>query len=157
MKIRRITKGALVLMALPFFTFIKSAEEKYYRHLTSMSEYEAAYAARTPTIITFSSPTCSACDQMEPVFNGAAKKYKKAKFYTVNCKDAAFKELSKKVKIPAYPTTHFIRPGQEPRIERGSMGAEEFDDIAFECVNGKKKPRPTKPVSMKKSLQEKTT
>ncbi len=132
--------------------------EKHYTVITDMAEYNRVCKSRRPTIIAYNSSTCTACDMMEPGFNECAKKYPQADFYCLDAQDDAFKGLTKKANIKGYPTTHFIRPGKPPRIERGSMGAQELDSIVYEFVHGKRKPfvRKAEPVEIKKSLQEET-
>ena len=137
--------GSFPLAALPK----QPKPAKNYTALKTIEEYESACKATTPTVIVFNSPTCNYCHEMEPHFNAAAKKYKQAKFYTVDVKDPAFANLKKKVEILGYPTTHFIAPGKPVRVERGGMSAAELDDYCYECALGKRKP-----VALKKSLQE---
>lgn len=160
-----ICMGALLTSMLPLGALPKKKadekpqEQKYYTEIKTMEEYEAACRAFVPTVIVYTSPTCSACDAMEPGLNQCAKTYRQAKFYVVNGQDKKFKAAAKEAKIQAYPTTHFLKAGAEPRIERGSMGEQEFDGIAYEFVYGKRKPLTKKrprPIEIKKSLQEKT-
>jgi len=127
-------------------TMKKNKTWKNYAVIRTMAEYEQACKATVPTVITFNSPTCNFCTQMEPHLNAAAGKYTRARFYVIeNTKVEAFKELPTKVKIEGYPTTHFRVPGQEVRVERGAMSPQEIEDICYEITMGKKKPAPPAP------------
>lgn len=135
-----------------------STGEKYYRKLATIEECEKIYhSPRCPSVIVFNSTTCSACEQMEPVLNNAARKYTRAKFYTYTVPEKGSKEIHKRgiFKIPSYPTTYFVKPRAQARREGGSMCAAEFDSITYEHVYGKPKPvaRHHSP-EIKKSLQE---
>lgn len=169
MKIRLALMGAsltLPFLVLPAGTRVSTAKtaqkkeastEKYYTVIKSMPEYERVCRARHPKIIVYNSSECTACDAMEPGLNECAKKYTQTKFYTVNALDKAFKGIQEKVNIKAYPTTHFIKPGAKPRVERGSMSADELDGICYHFVHGKSRPYTPKapPSEIKKSLEEK--
>ena len=73
----------------------------------------------------------------------AAKNYPQVDFYMIaDLKSNAFKDLPKKLKIKGYPTTHLCKPGAEPRVERGSIEADELDQIVYKLVHGKSKPMP---------------
>ncbi|MBA3751622.1 thioredoxin family protein [Candidatus Dependentiae bacterium] len=127
------------------------------KDITTVEEYEKAKASHKPTVIVFNSPSCDACTLMEPFIKSVSEKgcYKGVDFYCVNTQHDALKELPKTEKILAYPTTLFLRPGEKPRIERGSMSEKEVDDITYECVHGKRKPlTPVKRTAAKKAEKE---
>lgn len=141
-----LTVGSLSMVdALP-----KNKAGKNYAVIKDMNEYKQVCNSRYPTVITFSSPSCPCCVNMEPHFNAAAAKYTNARFYAIeNAKDKAFEELHKK--IQGYPTTHFRAPGKDVRIERGQMSEKELDDISYEIAYGS-----PKPVSAPKTLRYKS-
>lgn len=127
-------KSFALLSATFLPVFIQSAGLK---PIKTLKEYvEISSKPTLPTIIVFNSTSCTACTLMEPGLEAAAKKYVgKAQFYTLNTSDAEFKGLAAKMKeagmpkIEAYPTTHFLKAGTQPRAERGSMGTQEIDSI----------------------------
>nr|MBA2307342.1 thioredoxin family protein [Candidatus Dependentiae bacterium] len=93
------------------------------KEITCVEDYNRVKNATKPTVIVFNSPSCDACTRMEPFINAASDnpEYEGVDFYSINTQEEALKELPKSEKIPAYPTTLFIKPGKEPRRERGGM------------------------------------
>ena len=136
----RTFKSFALLSALCLPVFIQSAG---LQAIKTLDEYVAIISKLTvPTIIVFNSSSCTACTFMEPGLKAAVKKYgEKARFYTINTSDPAFKGLAEKMKqknmpkIEAYPTTHFLNEGTQPRAERGSMGAQEIDNAVKQLVS----------------------
>ncbi len=163
-KTKIFSMGALIAFALPIDAakpVKKSSTQKYYKEIKSIKEHDRVCDGSYPSVIVYNSSACSACTLMEPGLNECAKTYPKAKFYVVNAEDPAIKkELHEKVKLKGYPTTYFRKTGQEPRVERGSIPADELDEIVYHFMTGKRKPyknsKPSsdKPEEIKKSLQE---
>lgn len=115
------------------------------QELNTMDEYNKARSQSGPMVIAYNSSTCGACKPMEESLAKAAQSSSKIRFYKLDLtkKDAGkevFEGLGKKVGIQAYPTTEFIEPGKKSRLERGSMGFDEVDEIVYEMENGKKRP-----------------
>lgn len=117
------------------------------QEINSMDEYNKVRAQPGSLVILYNSATCGACKPMEEVLKKVAQSSHKIRFYKIELtkKDPktnkdVFEGLGKKVGIAAFPTTEFIKPGEKPRLERGSMGFDEVDELIYEIENGKKKP-----------------
>ena len=143
--------GALILSAFALDAQAPRSNEKHYTEIKTMAKFEEAQKATEPTIITFKSPTCEACDFMEPSFNAAAKDYSEfAKFYVVDSSNPKLAGLPKKLRLKAYPTTLYIKNGREELRERGAKPGYYFDRTVYKFVHGKEKPL-EKPATTKKT------
>ncbi len=140
-----LNKNSSLLIALSAFTAVISIDAAI-QEITSLKEYETIRGQSGPLVIAFNSSSCGACKPMEESLAKAGDSARRVRLYKLDItkKDEkgkdVFEGLAKKIGLKAYPTTHFIESGKEPRIERGSMSFDEVDEIIYEMENGKKKP-----------------
>lgn len=122
------------------------------KEISSVDEYKKIKEGEKPAIVVFNSPSCDACVKMEPFIKAASEnpEFQDAEFYTVNTHKESLKELEKTEKIPAYPTTFFIKAGEKTRMERGGMCEKEVNDITYEFIHGKKRPQAPRKMHMKR-------
>lgn len=130
-----ISYGVLIVQVLTALHATAAIKE-----ISTLEEYEKVCKPTKPTVIVFNSATCEACTMMKPHMEAAAKKYEtKADFYTLDASTEGLKELPKKAGLKAYPTTHFLKPGTDPRVERGSMSEVEIETITSGLVGEERK------------------
>jgi thioredoxin 2 len=98
-----------------------------YTELTTMGQYKTAFNSNEPTIIMYSSPSCSPCKAMKPHFNALSAKYPQVRFYVIDTANASFKGLTKQLSISGLPTTIMSKGGKEVKRERGGMSKVELD------------------------------
>ncbi len=136
-----------IFAALVSLTAAHSVKAIELKEITTKAEYDRVSKGAGPTVIVFSSDTCSLCPQHKEALLKVAANYPGARYYHVNASNEFGKEFRQAEKIGAFPTTHFISKAGK-RAERGCMGEGELDSALFELTTGKKKapvmpPKPT--------------
>ena len=118
------------------------------QEINSIDQYDKIRSQKKPIVIMYNSSTCGACKPMEEALEKVltdqvctkVQCYKLDLTKTDDKKKEIFEGLGKKIGIKAYPSTHFIEPGKEPRLERGAMGSVEIERVVYKMENGKEMP-----------------
>lgn len=149
MNIKITALCALLIIGLSLIAARTRNVQSGLKEISTAQEYEKIRSSmRRPTIFVFNSATCEACKMMTKGLEVCAKKYSQADFYVISdLKCDAFKGLPQKLKIKGYPTTLFCKPRAEPNVERGSIDADELDEIVHKFVHGKPRPIAAKPAA----------
>lgn len=99
----------------------------------------ADVAGKKPTILEFSSPTCSCCVKLKQVLPGVESKYASKidiQKFNVAAPDSKIKQLMSTYSINTIPTLIFIdKNGNVIRTTRGYLTADQLDTYFNELVS----------------------
>ena len=97
----------------------RNGRQDGFKPLKTRAEFDRKAKATSPTVIMFTSSTCSACDSLKDALAPVIKMYPQVEYYTVDVSSRPFKGITKELNLPAYPTTYFITKGLKRHELRG--------------------------------------